>query len=576
MTYASSMIDSSLGITNLPADKIGFVEQFERDIANNVVKSGVDSALYGTDFKDNLQAGLAISVSNVGFRAVGDTALFGGLEDGSLGKVALHSIVGAGTAALMGEDAAAGAAAAGANELLGFISADLDKETQLTISGFIGAAAAGAVGGNSESVEAGQSIARSATEYNRQLHQDEVDWLKDDKNIQKYADKQSLTLEKARKELTQTTLALSDNIWAKILGEPSPEAKEYIESNLDSIKNITEVEKADFANGLQNIAQNEENLNFYKENVHGEYQTSINDILNEKAETGVKDLIKTIDILEEQGAVKSAQILKEKIYNYINDSTIEKMTDAAKAALYDIVTDVQTGALQLQNTTGLSPNDIAKVYNITQDEAVEVKNVVLLIAATNLTGVVKDLFKDGIKLGVDGSNKGIYDSKEIRNALESKDGTENVASTTVPKNPQQASSSRNDVIVGEDGSKAVQVTMEDGTIKNISYDDRNLPIFDDVSVFTTKIDSTKSYDGQMKQATKDMWEAIKNDPDAKSKFTQAQLDDIKAGSKKIEGFTWHHNAQSSPNNMQLVPEYIHNANQGGVPHTGQNALKDGL
>ena len=44
-----------------------------------------------------------------------------------------------------------------------------------------------------------------------------------------------------------------------------------------------------------------------------------------------------------------------------------------------------------------------------------------------------------------------------------------------------------------------------------------------------------------------------------------------AGRKTITGYIWHHNAQSAPNNMQLVPLAVHDA----VRHTGQNALKKG-
>ncbi len=87
------------------------------------------------------------------------------------------------------------------------------------------------------------------------------------------------------------------------------------------------------------------------------------------------------------------------------------------------------------------------------------------------------------------------------------------------------------------GNKAVKLILDDGSIKHIPYDQRGLPIFDDVAEFTTTIDHTKSYTGQMKQASKNMWEAIKNDPVAKSKFTQKQLDDMKAGKKTIEGYT---------------------------------------
>ncbi len=119
----------------------------------------------------------------------------------------------------------------------------------------------------------------------------------------------------------------------------------------------------------------------------------------------------------------------------------------------------------------------------------------------------------------------------------------------------------------------MKLTLDDGSTKYIPYDSRGLPIFDDIAVFTTKIDDNKNYTGQMKQASKDMWNVIKDDPVAKSKFTQKQLDDMKAGSDKIDGYTWHHNAQSAPNNMQLIPFDIHKSSS--VPHTGQNSLKKG-
>lgn len=50
-----------------------------------------------------------------------------------------------------------------------------------------------------------------------------------------------------------------------------------------------------------------------------------------------------------------------------------------------------------------------------------------------------------------------------------------------------------------------------------------------------------------------------------------QIEDILSGSKTIEGYTWHHNAQSAPNNMQLVPQPIHDA----VKHIGQGSLSGG-
>lgn len=66
----------------------------------------------------------------------------------------------------------------------------------------------------------------------------------------------------------------------------------------------------------------------------------------------------------------------------------------------------------------------------------------------------------------------------------------------------------------------------------------------------------------------------------KSIFTTQQLTDIGVTgysnsnkvNAKITGYTWHHNAQSSPNNMQLVPSKIHND---AVKHTGEGSLSEG-
>lgn len=105
------------------------------------------------------------------------------------------------------------------------------------------------------------------------------------------------------------------------------------------------------------------------------------------------------------------------------------------------------------------------------------------------------------------------------------------------------------------------------------YEERGLAIFDDVVAFTAKVDESKTYTAQMGQASKDMWEVIKNDPAVKGKFSERQLLQMKSGSKQIDGYTWHHNPQSSPSNMQLIPFDIHKSKS--VPHTGQNSLKNG-
>ena len=98
-----------------------------------------------------------------------------------------------------------------------------------------------------------------------------------------------------------------------------------------------------------------------------------------------------------------------------------------------------------------------------------------------------------------------------------------------------------------------------------------MPIFDNVAKFTTRLDTSLSTTGQMRAATRSLRDAIEKGVIPKSNFTSTQLEDIMAGKRTINGYIWHHNAQSAPNNMQLVPLAVHDA----VRHTGQNALKQG-
>ena len=93
----------------------------------------------------------------------------------------------------------------------------------------------------------------------------------------------------------------------------------------------------------------------------------------------------------------------------------------------------------------------------------------------------------------------------------------------------------------------------------VVFDNKGFPIFDDVTAFDTRISietfKSASYEGQMKLASKDLSSAIQQGQVNSSSFTAKQLEQINAGAKKIDGYTWHHHQDSG--RMQLVPELIH-------------------
>lgn len=151
-----------------------------------------------------------------------------------------------------------------------------------------------------------------------------------------------------------------------------------------------------------------------------------------------------------------------------------------------------------------------------------------------------------------------YNPQTTRNELESTYGRDNVLSTTVPP---------------VDG-RNVHLAGQRHPVTGIVFDNRGFPIFDDVAAFDTRISidafKSASYEGQMKLATKDLRGAIQQGQVKASSFTAKQLQQINAGAKKIDGYTWHHHQDSG--RMQLVPELIHSK----TGHIGGEAMGGGM
>lgn len=178
-----------------------------------------------------------------------------------------------------------------------------------------------------------------------------------------------------------------------------------------------------------------------------------------------------------------------------------------------------------------------------------------------------------------------YDAKKSREDVEqvhvSTDGNvDDVTSTTVAKNANQRvndNAEKGIEVINCRGNKAVKVEYNDPrtgepTIANIPYNERDLPIFDNITVFTATLDRSKSYEAQKAAATKELKNVINSKKYQGKGFTPQQLKDIQDGKSKIgdkSGYTWHHNGDVK--NMQLIPTAVHDA----VSHLGEGSLCNG-
>ena len=232
-SYVSSYISSistlsNTNIINTPTYTFSYA-----DLLSSTSNAAINSAIYKTNFKDALLSNLISKATDNAYKAVGSyssseaninsNSLF---KESGLGKIALHSAVGALSAKLSHENVAAGALSAAVNEALSSI---LYKDTsnmstkeleaynnkRLLASQLIGIIAGGIANGD-KGANTGYKITTSADTYNRQLHQREIDFINNKNNIESFKSNLQTTTNKiysddeAKSILAKAALSLTD------------------------------------------------------------------------------------------------------------------------------------------------------------------------------------------------------------------------------------------------------------------------------------------------------------------------------------------------------------------------------
>ncbi|WP_418180295.1 filamentous hemagglutinin N-terminal domain-containing protein [Aliarcobacter lanthieri] len=413
LSYAKGLIDVA---------EYGKVAQ---TLTDTTIQSGVQSVVFKTDFKDTLVSNLAMAGTNLAFENIGNISMSqelgeqnGLFKDGALGKIVLHSLTGGVISAIQDKDILSGVLSAGFREALSPLTANSSNEAKLLTSQLTGILVGGLVGGE-EGANNGYIVSTSGELYNRQLHQEEINWLKDDKNIEEFANSKNISLEEARKELTQTALSLIDNNWKKVLKESDSDAETYLLNNVASIKNTTDLERA---NSFQNETVAINNIDFYQKYVHSDIQkdiaTALKDDINSKA-TEYKEVFEKI---KEQGVEKTLNVAKDKLGNYYEENTYLEMLKDGGKVLQSIIEDSANSVVKLGYNLTTSPKNLAEIYNISVEEATAIQ-AVLVVAAANEFGINKTKAADNVlDLGVD--KKG--DSKANDGLVNDKDSAKNV------------------------------------------------------------------------------------------------------------------------------------------------------
>ncbi|MEC6385131.1 DUF637 domain-containing protein, partial [Pseudomonas aeruginosa] len=226
--WTSTQTGTSTALPNTgavaPAAGLGTWQGVGQFTSNQLLQNGtsvlLDRALGGKgSLGDALQNSLANAFAAYGFKLIGDTT-HGVLDDGSLGKIGLHALMGGLAAEAAGGDFRTGALAAGVNEALvdslakQYASLPIDdKKGLLTMSSqLIGMLAASTQGdADAKSLQTGAWVAGNATQNNYIEHSDVLAFAEDmrscgkDEGCQKdkwekerYSDESKLNVQEAQ------------------------------------------------------------------------------------------------------------------------------------------------------------------------------------------------------------------------------------------------------------------------------------------------------------------------------------------------------------------------------------------
>ena len=201
-------------------------------------------------------------------RMAGDIAQQMEWEDGSPQKIVLHAVAGALAAKTSGGNVAVGAASGAASEWLNTEVTNLleekskdyglspsDKESirkglQRFSALAIGAAVGGEVGGNTESAMQGAATAYNAEANNRQLHPNEMKWIKE--HASEFANQLGISEEEAFNRLVIQAAQEVDFAWFKKINETDDKAQIFLRgaySSSSDVPDFDDINKGTFIDG---------------------------------------------------------------------------------------------------------------------------------------------------------------------------------------------------------------------------------------------------------------------------------------------------------------------------------------
>ena len=396
-SMASSYINSSTYLTNSNLISSNYLDISYADITNTLSSSAIQSGIYGTNFKDSLLSNISSNTGSYLFDRAGDIGVITNSKDGSLTKTALHSLIGGSINAIQGESFIDGAVISGINEMLSPLSKNLNKNEQILTSQLTGILT-GALINSEAGAKQGYNLTTSAELNNRQLHQKEIEFIKE--KAQEFAIENGISKDEAISRLSSQALRQTDNLWSLMLGNEDIKAKEFLSNTNLTFKNgnkLFTADRLDYKNNRLYLDMAMNNVDFYNTYIH----PNISSLPFETVKNNTLNL------------VSNADKIPSYVYNLAKEQTPSTIYNSVVNLGKNIIAGGISGTNNLiNNTINNDKNKLDKIYNyksVTDDIAL--LSGIDILNLTGTTAVLKDIVKTGSSKISHKINKSIDEDK---------------------------------------------------------------------------------------------------------------------------------------------------------------------
>ena len=378
-SMASSYINSSTYLTNSNLISSNYLDISYADIANTLSSSAIQSGIYGTNFKDSLLSNISSNTGNYLFDRAGDIGVITNSKDGSLTKTALHSLIGGSVNAIQGESFINGAVISGINEMLSPLSKNLNKNEQILTSQLIGILS-GAIINSEAGAKQGYNLTTSAEMYNRQLHKEEIEFIKE--KAQEFAIENGISKDEAISRLSSQALRQTDNLWSLMLGNEDIKAKEFLSNTNLTFKNKNKLftaDRLDYKNNRLYLDMAMNNVDFYNTYIH----PNISSLPFETVKNNTLNLVSNADKIQSY------------VYNLAKEQTPSTIYNSVVNLGKNIIAGGISGANNLiNNTINKDKNKLDKIYNYKgATDDIALLSGIDILNLTGTTAVLKDITK---------------------------------------------------------------------------------------------------------------------------------------------------------------------------------------